>query len=76
VLDLPGGELQDRLEVQHEAVAVERVLDALGPGQLRHRARLARLGRRVDHNPVAAGGLGRVHGEIGVYQHLAGGGVI
>ena len=76
VLDLAGGELEDRLQVQDEAIAVERVLDPLGPGQLRHRARLARLGRGVDHDPVAAGGLGRVHREVGVDQHLAGGGVV
>ena len=76
VFDLAGRELENRLEVQYEAVVIEGVLNPLRPGQLGHRPRPPRLTRRVDDDAVAPGGLGGVHGQIGVDHHLAGGRVV
>ena len=67
----PSAQAHDRLLEEHQAVAVERVADPLGPPQPGSRT----CGRRVagvEHEPVAAALLGVVQRDVRLRQKLAG----
>ncbi len=68
--DLAGGEVDDRLVEQGELAGVERGAEPGGQFGLADDVGLHLRG--VEHDPVLAGGLGAVHGEVGVAQEFSG----